>query len=169
MNFTMDSVPNYEEFTVLYDQYKIRKVKVALRPTRRVNAAVYEITNWNSGTGIVTGNTAATAEYPEVWSVLDYDDDTTQPISELQQYQSLRITRAYSHHKRLLRPKFAQMIFEGLTSTAYGARTGWIDCNNPDVLHYGFKYNFVNPNNTAAAVYVGTLEVTYYLAFKNVR
>jgi len=168
--FSLDQMPNYTEFTQLYDQYKIRKVKVEWVNQRSVNTDSYTFSIVDPTTGIVTGGTS-TRIFPEIWTVIDRDD-TAPPttLGEMLEYQSLRVTKGATRHKRILRPKFAVPVFRGaLSADGYMPRSGWIDCSYPDVPHYGIKDAYVNPDNNDAAVFSGEQIITYYVAFRTVR
>lgn len=147
--FQLSSLPNYTEFTALFDMYKITGVKVTYMP--RANSA-------EAGTnqGLV-----------KFFSVIDYDD-TTAPtaINDLLQYESLKVSNSSRDHTRFLKPKIARAIYQSGVSTAYGASTGWIDCDNASVPHYGLKYALQQlPSGNQSF----DVKITYYLAFKNVR
>lgn len=148
LNFTLAAVPNASEFTTLYDQYQIKSVKVQVIPKFTETAL-----------GEFQGN---------MWSALDYDDaNAPTALATLLQYQNLKRTRMNRLHKRYIRPCLSAEIFNtGLTTTYSPKRNTWIDCASDTTEHYGMKLWFDGLNSDTI---IYDLQVTYYLAFKNVR
>lgn len=158
--FALSSVPNYTEFTNLYDQYKINAVKVTLIP--RGNTA--EITASSGASTVFQGQSVG------VFSVIDYDDTAVLAnINEACQYQNMKMTRATQQHSRYLKPRFNLLSVTNQGTGATGASQntrGWLDCDYINVPHYGVKWALqqnVNYNLTY------DVKIDYYLAFKNVR
>lgn len=147
--FQLQNVPNSGEFTALFDQYKINGVKVVFMP--RANSS--EV---GTNQGLI-----------KFFSAIDYDDNTAPTsINDLLQYENMKCTNTSKDHKRYLRPKIAREIYNSVTTTAYGPTSGWIDCTNAAVPHYGIKYALQQLPSGAQSM---DIKVTYYLAFKNVR
>lgn len=147
LSFNLSSVPNYTEFTALFDQYRIDAVKVTFMP--RANSA-----ELGTNQGIT-----------KLFTVVDYDDAATPTaINELMQYENLKTTRSTDDHNRTLRPMLARAVYQaGLT--AYGTGRGWVDCANPSVPHYGLRYAL---QQLPAGNQSYDLKIKYYLSFKNV-
>lgn len=147
--FQLQNVPNAGEFQALFDQYRINGVKVVFMP--RANSA-------EAGTnqGLV-----------KFFSCIDYDDNTAPTsINDILQYENMKCTNVTRDHKRYLVPKIAREVYNSATTTAYSSGTGWIDCTNAAVPHYGIKYAL---QQLPAGAQSMDIKVTYYLAFKNVR
>lgn len=152
-SFALINLPNQSEFTSLYDQYKILKVKWQLLP--RGNSA--ELGN----------NTAASGMMGRVFTCLDYDDSNSPAsFNEMCQYENLKKTSTAVSHTRSFVPKYTREVATGLGTTANEPATGFIDCTNNSVLHRGIKIGIQAP---PAGSQVYDLLVTYKLAFKNVR
>lgn len=133
-HFQLDQLPDYSDFTTLYDAYTITGVKLV----------------WN-----FAGNTAPIYDTyfanmpPECLFAIDYDDADA-PTSDvagwksLQQMRSRFITignKATCRYKMFVRPRILGMAYETAVTTAYvplKART-YIDMSNVDVPHYGVK------------------------------
>jgi len=146
--FSLSQVPNSAEFSTLYDQYQIKGIKVQMIP--RYTEAL-------PGASTI-GN---------MWSVIDYDDQVVPPgIDTLMQYQNVKRTRLNQVHTRYFKPKVATEVFNTGIATAYAPKANvWLDCTSTTVEHYGIKFWF--DSSTAGVTF--DLQVTYYLAFKNVR
>lgn len=150
--FDLATMPNFTEFTALYDQYKITAVKWQLLP--RGNSAEIGLSSVQGLQG-------------QVFTVLDYDDgNAPTSINQLTQYQNLKMTRNTVTHTRYLKPRFNMEVANVVATAANAPRTGWIDVANDQVRHRGVKYAIQAPTN---ATYVYDLMITYYMAFKNVR
>lgn len=160
---SLDSLPNYTEFTNLYDQYKINGIKISFVPS--TNSYI---------TSGVSGVTAPNG-FSRFSSALDFDDSTT-PATEnvLLQYGSLRTTPGWKTHSRYFKPKIREAAVVDTTTGALTAATVrsnvWLDCDRPDVEHYGLKVFCPMPvNTTVSASITYSVYVTMYMAFKNVR
>lgn len=160
---SLDTLPNYTEFTNLYDQYKINGVKLSFVPSG--SQAVYST---------LSGTTQA-AGFGRFNSAIDYDDSTT-PANEnvLLQYNNLRTTPGWKTHTRYYRPKVRNAAVIDTVSGALAAapvRGGqWLSTSAPDVEHYGLKVFCNAPVNTATSTSITySVYATLYLACKNVR
>lgn len=153
-SFEIQNLPNFNEFTSLYDQYKLTAIKYQILP--RGNSA-------DVGTSATQGNQG------RIFSVIDYDDSNAPAsFNDMTQYQNLKSTPNTMTHTRYFKPKFIMDVLSGgVGLTANAPRSGWIDCTQADVKHRGIKIGIQAPNATATWTY--DLMVTYYLAFKNVR
>lgn len=151
IDFQLNRVPNYTEFTGLYDQYCIKGVKVTLIPR-------------------FTELSLGAAQIGNVWSVLDYDDNATPAtVSQLLQYQNLKRTQMNKIHSRYLKPAISQATFAPAGVVAYTvAKNKWIDVTYDTTTHFGVKLWFDGiPAASSPVIFDAT--VKYYLAFKNVR
>lgn len=115
LSFTLDSLPGYTDFTALFDQYRIIQATVQFQP--------------------INGYTLL----PNViHTVIDYDDDSTTPITDLLQYQTL-ISRNGAF-TRTLNPRLAGAVYSGtFTSFANLSNKTWLDSASPSVAYYGLK------------------------------
>ncbi len=159
-------VPNYTEFTGLFDQWCIDKVDVMLVPT---------YTNSNLSAAVVT------AQLPTIVHCIDDDDSAAATKTDIQQYANCKYTQlltGFTDPKpiRSFRPKPAIAVFQQGATFAYGSVTPgpkWIDVAYPTVPHYSVKGALDNanvassqPNTTMAYVDV---VCKLHLKFKTVR
>lgn len=145
----LSDVPNYTEFTSLYDQYCIKKVVVTLIPNFNVNALPTAV--------------------PATWSILDYDGSFPNTTDGMLQYQNLKMKRGTSWHTRVFTPRILDTIYSSPLGSGYAPKRGqFIDAANPDVLHYGCEF-MTQAIGITEDVYYYDMKITYYLAFKNVR
>lgn len=164
--FSLDSLPNYTEFTALYDMYKIKGVKLSFVPSGN-----------SYMTSTVSGITSAVG-FSRFHSVIDYDDLST-PANEttLLQYNTLRSTPGYRIHNRFVKPRVQMSVLDDNTAgtvapAAIGRAGQWLDTDNPTIDHTGIKIWCSAPINsgaTAGTSITYSVYATYYLAFKMTR
>lgn len=146
--FSLANITNYTEFTALFDMYRINSVRVRFMP--RANSA-------EAGTnqGLV-----------KLFTVLDYDDvSLPTSISQLLQYENVKISNTSRDHVRTMRPKIATAVYQNAVGSGYAPRSGWIDCDYPTVEHYGMKWAL---QQLPAGNQSYDIAITYSLSFKNV-
>lgn len=145
--FQLDDLPNYTEFTNLFDQYRIRGIKLDLF----FNQSPADANN-PVGSGLF-------------YHYIDLDDATA-PATEAEVCQRgyLKKIRPFGHHKIFIRPRTAKAIWQG-AFTAYGQNNNnqWIDCTYPAVEYYGWKYLWTQTTVANLRCMVST---TYYLEFR---
>lgn len=139
MNFYLDLVQNASELTSLYDQYKIKWVKVLMEWSPLVPIP-YESNNTWSGSG---------AANPILYYKRDYDDSNIATESEFKQSNQTRAMRLHPNRTQsiFLRPACNAVLFEGVSGSGYTPK--WrqrIDCADSGVPHYGLKMLFKSPN-----------------------
>lgn len=155
LNFRLNQLPNFSEFTSLYDQYKINGVKFELIP------------RYDTNTQVGSAGIATPAHYSsQNWTAIDYDDTVTPTsMADILQYQNVKRTGSSRIMTRFIKPKFADTIFASGVISGYRPQKGFIDCTYPNVEHYGVKFGF--SSNPLALTY--GLRMTFYIALKNVR
>lgn len=146
--FSLANVTNYTEFTALFDMYRINGVKVRFMPRANSSEA-------GTNQGLV-----------KFFTVVDYDDvSVPTSISQLLQYENVKITNTARDHTRYFKPKIAAQVFQNAVGTGYAPRSGWIDCDNPTVEHYGLKWAL---QQLPAGNQSMDIAITYYMSFKHV-
>lgn len=148
IGFALQNLPNFTDFTNLYDMYRINKV-------------VYKIIPKYTQQTI----TALTNNVQQIHSVLDYDDITAPgTISDLTQYQNHKMTRGNQIHTRVIVPK--------VLNTTAGLNTApksyqWLDCDNTGIVHRGLKLYIPAPGSAGLTLSYD-VEATFYVSFKHV-
>lgn len=153
--FKLEDVPNYTEFTALYDQYCIKGVSITIMPRYNIAAPTPD------------GGVSATGQVPQTWSILDYDGSFPTTEAGMLQYQNLKMQKGTSWHKRYVVPAVSAEIFNGITTAYAPKKRVFIDTANPDVKHYGICVMIPVVNTDTDCAW--DVKTTYYLAFKNVR
>lgn len=171
--FSLDQLPNYTEFTNLFDQYRINKVVLKLIP--QYNQSTFNVGHAN--------NTATSGQLsgrnPRFMIVNDYDDDTA-PVNmdTLRQYANVKVYPVMNNKliKHTITPATQMMAYETIGTTGYIPKfKQWINCSDSNVPHYAIKWGIEDTsaiNNTAASlanaqVYF-RVEASIYLSFKGV-
>lgn len=150
INFSLDDVPNYTEFSNLYDMYKINCVKITFLPQQTQSISIGSINN-------AAGNA-------RVFTAIDYNDgNPPSSIDELREYQSAKYTTILRPHKRVIfKPKIQ-------TQDRY-AVTPWLNAtDNPSADYFGLKYAIEPMSSSSTTSMAFQVEAKYYMSFKNVK
>lgn len=148
----LSSVINSTEFGNLYDQYKIKWVK--LQFWLRVDPSA---------------QSATTASYPKLYWFRDQDDQTLASQNEMRERSNLKIAvlRPDRPITIWIKPNVLNQVYRGVATVSYvPVWNQFLDMTNQDVNHYGIKYNIDNFTNTN---YIIDGEQTYYFDCKNTR
>lgn len=155
--FTLGELPGQDEPSALFDQYRINKVVVVVRPQRNT---------YNSD--------VTSAQLPQIVDLVDYDDATVlTTTNDYLQFATARVHSGALPFKRKFTPACAAA-FVGSDASAFpivgrGSKfKQWLDCSNATVPHYGYKLQIV-------PTVANTISISYevwsyvYLSFRMVR
>jgi len=130
LSFYFSQLPDYQDFTTLFDKYVIDAVKVEF-----------------FFPSVTQSTTTDHLKWPRISTVLDYDDDTVATsINELYQYQTLRQTQYTDSnlcHTLNIVPRISRPVYNGtsiIPAFEVCPPHVWIDLNSVGVPHYGLKY-----------------------------
>lgn len=164
--FTLDSLPNYTEFSYLFDSYQINKVSVKFTPFFSQSAAG-------------AAASATSAQCAVLWhDVVDTDDAglfaaTDAGLQEMRQYRSYKtrlVANGRSFSKKLTplaaMPAYAAGAFNGYTRAPKNA---WYDMVNLNTQMYGYKWIVEATNPGSNMVLYVKCEVKMKLSCKDVR
>jgi len=128
----LNNLPNYAEFTNLFDAYRITKV---------VARFIYD-QNSAQATPAVGGT--QNVFMPSLVTVNDYDDATPlAAITDYVQYETFKVERMDRPIVRTFKPKVAVPAYAGGAFSGYlrgSDASPWIDAASPNVELYGLKY-----------------------------
>lgn len=131
-SFNLGVLPNYTEFTTLYQKYRIVGVRVRFIPSVTEVIAV-----------TVTGPPVLSNSMTPFYYVVDYNDSTPpSSVAQMLEYQNVKVTIPSSDKIRSIyfKPRAALAAYSGVTFTSYASDKGnWIDTNSPNVQYYGLK------------------------------
>lgn len=151
----------YNEFSSLFDQYKIDKVLIQIKMISCPEAA---------STG------AGRQFYPTLWWVSDMDDSNIQNIQELKEYAAVKhaVLRPNKEVNIMIPVKSNMSVYAGAgtTSTMVPLRNPWLDLAAPAVPHFGFKCAIDYEGQTLVAadnIFKYKVNVKFFCRFKGVR
>lgn len=154
--FKLTDLPNYTEFTNLFDRYRILKVAVILVPQWTTNDL----------------NPVTTTEKvnPAIYSLIDYTEDAPPAsLSEFYEDSQCKITRGGRIHKRVFTPSVLCNAFETVTTSAYTPKwKQWITTDDPATPHYSIKLAG-DKTNTSSNNFVVKIFMTYYFQCKDLK
>lgn len=148
-NFSLQDVPDFDEFTALYDCYKINAIKIMFIPQQTQSVSIGNINNPNASS--------------RFFSAIDYNDDSPVTIQEIRQYQSCKMTPILRTHKRYFKPRIQD---RGAT---YTPGRPWINTSSPDQNYFGLKVAVEPMDSTNTLEMKYTVEVKFYMSFKSVK
>lgn len=128
MTFAIDKTSSYTELSALYDQYKIKNVRL-----------VFE---YGAEGGYADHGAVPT---PKLVYFRDYDDTAITTMSELNQREAIT-ARRFLHSSRPVilnvKPKLRDYIeaSPGVSSSAATYRRAWIDFTTTNIQHFGLKF-----------------------------
>lgn len=152
-SFNLTQLPNFAEFTSLFDAYRINKIVVKFVP------------NHNSSDVGALGQAI-----PNFHSVLDYNDATAPlTLNQMYEYANWKMSRGIAIHKRIWRPTTLDSVDTGAgaVSSANPQWRQWINTGNANVNHYGLKIGI--EQSVALLDIQWTPYVSVYLSCKSVK
>ena len=153
--FRLQNVTGYTDFTNLYDQYKIRAVKVSFIP-------------------MVNVTTADQSGYASlIYSTYDFNGTDINPTrNQIREYQYCKWSPYGKIHKRYFFPRTIESV-SGLAPSGSTTKVGpqnWISTASPEVRYHGLLVSVANvPSIVDEDIPIYKIEVKYYLSFKNTK
>jgi len=150
--FRLDDLPDYTEFTNLFDQYALIGVQVNITP-RKINASVSTASNIG----------------PNMLYVAYDASDITLPASlaVLREYQTVKefsdTTMTNRKWVKSCSPRIAVAAYAGAFSGYSAPPMTWIDTQSPTVQHYGLKMG-IPAGYTAGTVNFYDMDFIYHIA-----
>lgn len=152
--FRLSSVTGYQDFTKLYDQYKIRVVSVSFIPMVNITSAT------------------ASGYASLIYSTYDFNGESSNPTrDEIREYQYCKWSPYGEIHNRYFFPRTTEFI-SGSAGSGLSTKVGpqnWISTNNPDIAYHGLIVNASNVPSIAENEPIYKIEVRYYLSFRNTK
>lgn len=154
--FKLSDLPNYSEFTALYDSYQIKGVKFVFVPT--FSNATFEVGSPTLSTTIYWGAARC-------YSAIDLNDASNPgTINEIREYSNCRMSKFIRGHKRYLKPRLID------AGDAYNLQKNiWLKTAAPTEIHYSLKFGIDFSVSSGSSYPVGRVEAVYYLAMKSAR
>lgn len=152
-SFKLTDLPQYTDFTNLFDQYKITGVKLDFIPFA-------DNVSWE----VASNGAAVSAPGGPLMIAADYDDvSVPASASDMLSRQNVKVVPVGRRYQMFIRPKFNDVA----NSTTVVPARGFIDCDTATAPHYGIKCWMAAPNvsNTSFTYQVWA---TYYVTLKGV-
>jgi len=124
-NFSLNDLPSYTEFTVLFDLYKIDKVEIEWFPEYTV---------------LSDGGVTSPAVDVQFNSAIDPVGNTVTTVADVLQYKTCKGTGISKNHKRSFAPSY---LMDGIVPCAC-----YISCASPSSNLWGLVYG-IAPTGTA--------------------
>lgn len=162
-SFTLAALPNYSEFTSLFEQYRINGIKLTFIPS--ADSLDINQQQQNSSTAINW------TTIPRLYTAIDRDGNG--------QYASENAILQYGNHKIIRNPMRPFSIYvkhpcvqvgtANLVTLVGGAPKSkqWLDCDNYSVQHWGCVVGGIVPYQGGTVNMAYQVIATYYLQFKN--
>lgn len=153
LSFKLSDLPNYTDYSNLYDEYRIKAVRVDFVPATNGSAFTY------NGVGV------SELSIPALYTWIDTDDNTAPTtVASGQQFQTFKCHGLMSQMRtRWLVPEVSTALYSG-AFTSYGQlKNQWIDNNSTSVVHFGLKYALINGTTNGGAF---DAVATYYMEFR---
>lgn len=162
VQFSLDDVKGYSDFTALYDQFMISHAKVYVTLITNPDAtlahnqlAQYNPTNW----------------YPKFWYVYDADDSASPTLDQIRERQGVKYKTLHPNKPICInvKPRALVQTYRTATSTGYAPKRMFLDvATGYNVPHYAIKYVIdamgKDPNDTYP--FEVRFELKYWLKFK---
>lgn len=124
-NFSLNDLPNYTEFTALFDLYKIDKIEIEWYPEYTV---------------LSDGGVTSPAVDVQLNTAIDPVGNTISAVTDVLQYKTLKATGISKCHRRTFVPSY---LVDGIIPTE-----AYISTASPSSNLWGIAYG-VNPTGTA--------------------
>lgn len=141
--FSLAQLINASDITNIADKYRIKAVIIRL---------FYNSTNSAVG---------SLYSMPQVYHITDHDDSTVPTPNQVREKMGVKyktFKNASSYIGIRVNPRPVQELYNSAISTGYSPmnKAPWIDCNSPNIPHYGVKGILTNVNlPTTANAQVG--------------
>lgn len=149
--FDITQLPNFTEFSALFDQYRVDKIKFEIVPCQ---------------TGADTNPNTTSIFLPNIWSCIDKTDSTPPTgINEIMQYPGAKRTKITTRHSRSFKPH-VMVDVNNVVINSKGCP--WLAFGAPIPL-YGVKWGLDQIFNVASGGFGIDRYVTFYFSCKAVK
>lgn len=148
VNFSLNDVPNYTEFTAMFQLYKINAVKLHILPPQTMSNSLLTINNAQPSA--------------RLFSCIDTTGNAYATINDMRQNQTLRFTSVLRPHKRYVyKPKI-------LDGSSYNV-SPWMSTSSPSTNYYCLDLGCEPIGSTTTTSMTFSIEATLYLSFKGTK
>jgi len=165
--FALSDLYNVQEFSTLFDQYKINAVLFSIKMINVpecTDAANTNLANY--------GNF-----YPTIWYAPDHDDSNVLTVQQLKEYEKVKhkVLRPNKEINILLKPTPLFQMYNTTATTGYACnfKRQWLDMSQTTIPHFGLKFCIDFEGLSVATGQIQgfqfKIQAKYYLQCKNVR
>ena len=162
-SFRLADLPNYGEFQVVFQYYRIKWIKLEFVPN--MSPEIQYATAVNGP----TSSWGAT----DILYAKRHADGNQRDFNELLQIQSSKRRKVSQRFTTWLKPAVAQGVYNTTTSWGYAPKLSpWINGDYTSVPHYGITFQSnpsENSNQLIPTNYILNCYATYYVDFKGIR
>jgi len=164
LEYTFTQMVGYEEFSALFENYRITKIKVTFQlinnPNHTLalnNAGVNTPTNW----------------FPKIWYTVDHDGGSDETLSTMKERQGVkcRILKPDSTITVSFKPMCRTLSYKTSTTEGFAPKNIRLDMADVTVPHYGLLYlidtNGIDPSDTYP--FKVAMETKFYFTCRGVR
>lgn len=169
--FTLNDVISYSDFTVLFDQYRIKKVTLTFRITTMATSAAP-----GAGAAVTADNLLTN---PTIFWFVDQDDSIAPTTADMRERMGVRSRQLLPGRPVTLtvnRPRVDTVVFNavgGSAAVGLGKPSQWFDISQTNIPHQGIKWMIADfdarPLAGSTPTWQVTVEKKYWLEFKQVR
>jgi len=163
LEYKFTDMVGYDEFSALFENYRITKIKVTFQLINNPNArftnasAVDQVANW----------------YPKLWYTVDHDGGSDETLSSMKERQGVkcRILKPDSIITVSFTPMCRTLTYKTSTTEGFAPKNIRLDMADVTVPHYGLLYlidtNGIDPNDTYP--FKVAMETKFYFTCSGVR
>lgn len=154
--FKLSDLPDFADFTSLYDQYRINKVVLNFRRTN----------DYSNQAALAAGIRSSM-----LYTIIDHDDIGVPTLAEMRQYANCKEWSTDRDHSRATVPAVLVQNYETSIATAYTPKfKQWVSTTDPGTQHFGMKVCLhMNDNTPATNATIIIITAKYYISCKNVK
>jgi len=164
LEYKFNDMVGYDEFSALFENYRITKIKVTFQLINNPNA--FYVPNNNTQTNALT-------YYPKLWYTVDHDGGSDETLATMKERQGVkcRILKPDSTIKVSFTPMCRTLTYKTSTTEGYAPKNIRLDMADVTVPHYGLLYlidtNGLNPDDTYP--FKIAMETKFYFTCSGVR
>jgi len=153
LGVSLSGLPSYDEFTKLFDQYRITRWEIFFSFDRESAEA---------------GDAGTQRGLPYLTVVRDFDDaNVLTSLAAYSQYDPCYVKRLDQPIiKFIIVPHIAMAAYSGAFTSYANRQMQWIDVASSDVIHYGYKYAVTPPAYGTATHTIGLLRVWHRITIQ---
>jgi len=156
--FSLQDLPQVATLAALFDQYKIERVHLRIRP-------------YNESISVLA-NAAANLASPSIYIVVDRDDNNVAgSINALTEYDNVQKIEGSMSCDVILKPSITPSIFASGAFSGYAVteQETWLDVANTAIPYYGVKFGVTALDISATYTWQWFCEAWYEVSFRNIR